>query len=135
MRWVSIQPYGVGLMFDPAALFASIAVGVSGAFGGPYFAGTLNRRQPIAYDDGGSILPGSGGYVSEPVQVQTDACTEAMRRADGYTGTDVRLLLLASGVAMPTTDDTVTTPDATYAVQSVDRDPVTVYYDLRGRVV
>jgi hypothetical protein len=47
----------------------------------------------------------SDGFLpAEAVKVQVDQATQAMRGADGYVEGDVRILMLAHGVAAPDTD-------------------------------
>lgn len=108
-----------------AALMASV-------FGGIYLDATLHR--PTTTDDG--MGGGSSTFADEPVKVQLEAVTEAMRQAEGYTDRDVRILMLASGVPRPNSDCEVTVSGTRYAIQPpVGTDPAQSYWDMRGRPV
>lgn len=121
-----------------ASAFAGIAAGVSSAVGGPYAdALVLSRGQP-EYDEGGDVVPNTGGPSQRGCKVQFTSCTEAMVQADGYTAKDMRLLILAGtlngGVG---TEDRIKVDTGHYAgvwlVQSVDRDSAGIGWELRGR--
>lgn len=106
------------------------AAAFAGIFSGIYLDGTLHRATTIDDGEGG----GSTTYADEAVKAQLEACTEAMRQADGYTDLDVRILVLASGVARPDTDTQITVDGTRYAVQPpVYRDPCGSYWDCRAR--
>lgn len=84
-------------------------------------------RQP-----GGTSIP-----VEQPpvaIKVQVDACTEAMRQQPGYTDTDVRLLILQSGIAgpKPTTDDIVIAQGERRKLFGITEDPARAYWEMRG---
>lgn len=71
----------------------------------------------------------------EACKVQRDACTEAQKREDGYTATDVRLLVLQYGLSGEITADCrVVYRGDTYRVMSVDQDPARSYWDCRARL-
>lgn len=132
-------------------------------FGGLYLPAILHAGtgDPI-YADGGEIV----GYVGggdQPIKVQIDAATDAMRRADGFAEGDVRLIILTTygqpgGVALtphsdetPLSDDSlyqqgsyghvveitsdheVTVQGVKYRLQSVERDPALSHWVARGR--
>lgn len=103
------------------------------AFASTYLPATLHRRQAVTRDAGGSITSG-GGFVDVSCRAQRDSVTEAMRRAPGYTDSDVRVLVLASSFSGTiTTDDEITVAGVRYAIASVGMDPAGAAYDLRGQ--
>lgn len=115
------------------ALLDGIAAVLSSAVAPLYRDGTL-YRQGVAVDDGaGSItLPEP---AEEPIKVQIEACTEAMRRAEGFSDRDVRLIILSPGVPRPTTDDEAAGDGVRYTLASVGTDPAETYWDCRGRPI
>jgi hypothetical protein len=110
---------------DLAATFAA-------ALGPVYLDGTLYRPHEFA-DDGAGGGQAVGFGPGEPVKVQIDAATQAMQRADGFVDTDQRILVLAHGVAMITTDCEISAGGKRYMIESVGTDPAGSYYELRGR--
>lgn len=105
---------------------------MSAVFSGIYLDGTLHR--PTLTDDG--MGGGTSTFADEGVKVQLEAVTEAMRQADGYTDQDVRILMLASGVARPDSDCEVTVGATRYMIQPpVGTDPAQSYWDCRARPV
>lgn len=115
-----------------ALLNGAFAATFAGIFSGFYAEGSLYRANSFADDGmGGGSGPGFG--AGEPVKVQIDAATEAMRGAEGYVDGDVRILMLAHGVASPTTDDELGAGGKRYMIESVATDPCGSYYELRGR--
>jgi hypothetical protein len=109
-----------------AALMASV-------FSSFYLDATLHR--PTLTDDGQG--GGSTTWTDEPVKVQLEAATEAMRQAEGYIDVDIRILMLAHGVDRPDSDCEVSvTGHDRYSIQPpIGRDPAGAYWDLRGRPV
>lgn len=108
---------------DIAALFGS----VMGSF---YLDATLHRWSSVADGQGG----GTSTYADpEAVKAQVDQTSQAQQRGDGYTDTDQRILVLASGVAPISTDDQITVGGIRWAIASISTDPAASYYDLRGR--
>lgn len=99
-----------------------------------YQNGTLWRRPEVSDDGSGSIIVAAPDqWPSEAVSVQIEAATTAMRQAEGYSDRDVRLLILASGIARPSTDDEVSVAGIRYALASVGQDPAQAYWECRGR--
>lgn len=101
-------------------------------FGEIYGDGNL-RRQAMTDDGEGGYTPGS--VMNYPIKVQVDACTERMRESPGYTATDMRLLILQSGVGINeiTTNDEVTTADGRrWQCNEVTSDPARSYWECRG---
>ncbi len=110
-----------------AAIFAA-------AFAPIYMDGTLHRRPEYDADDEGTITRVSKeDWPTEDVKVQLDAATQAMRQAEGYADTDQRILILASGLTAPTTDDEITAGGVRWAIASVSQDPARTYFELRGQ--
>lgn len=113
-------------------LNGGIAAAFAGVFGGVYLDGSLYRAAEFA-DDGKGGGTGGGFAAPEPVKVQIDQATQAMRSADGFVEGDVRILMLAHGVAAPDTDSEIAAGGARYMVETVGTDPAGSYYELRGR--
>jgi hypothetical protein len=112
-------------------LDGGIAAAFAGVFGGVYLDGSLYRRSAFA-DDG----MGGGadqGFTEEPVKVQIDQTTQAMRASEGFVEGDVRILMLAHGVTAPDTDCEAAAGGVRYCIQTVGTDPAGSYYELRGR--
>lgn len=72
---------------------------------------------------------------STSVRVQRDTCTEQQRAADGYTSSDVRFLVLQSGVSVVLDSDSrLVYRGETYRVFTpIDQDPARAYWDARCR--
>lgn len=103
-----------------------------------YDAATLWRPVEAETDAGGSVVDGSGGWTAVPVMAQVEAATAAMRLAQGYAATDVRILVLArrpDGRTVPaiSTDCEITARGRRYQIASVQLDAAGAYYELRGR--
>lgn len=104
----------------------------AGVFSAIYLEGQLYR--PAAWvDDGQGGGSGNGFAPAEAIKVQIDQATDAMRASDGYVDGDVRILVLAHGVAAPDTDCECGAGGKRYMVESVSTDPAGTYYELRGR--
>lgn len=105
------------------------------AFGGLYLPGRIHRYPPPSFDAGGSIVPAAPVLIG--CRLQVDACTEEMRRAEGYADLDVRLLILADGLPEIGTDDRVEVlsgpHSGLWAVMGVSHDPAGAAFDCRGR--
>jgi hypothetical protein len=112
-------------------LDGQLAAAFAGVFGGIYLDGSLYRAR--TFDDDGM----GGGTESDPflpaeaVKVQVDQATQAMR--GGFVEGDVRILMLAHGVAAPDTDCECAAGGVRYMIASVATDPAGSYYELRGR--
>lgn len=113
-------------------LDGGVAAAFSAAFSGFYLDGSLYR--PVTFADDGKGGGSGGGFAApEAVKVQIDAATQAMRSADNYVETDQRISVLASGVAMITTDCEIVAGGARWGIASVAQDPAGSYYELRGQ--
>jgi hypothetical protein len=111
-------------------LDGEIAAISAAAFGPLYLDGTLYRWSTVSDGMGG----GTGGFDSgTAVKVQIDAVTEAMRQSLGFVDGDVRILMLAHGVAAPDTDCEIAAGGTRYMIESVGTDCAGSYYELRGR--
>lgn len=124
-------------MLDLGATFAAKAAAISAQFGGPYHAALIVDYAAPVYDDGGSIVT-AGARQTRACQAQVDAATQAMRAVDGFTEADMRILVLADGLAGSITTDSRVEITAgphvgNWLVASVARDPLGIYWELRGR--
>lgn len=120
-----------------AQAFADIAQAFSSAGLGAFYDARAKWPGTPVYDDGGSIVT-PGTPVVRTCEVQVDAATEAMRAAEGFADGDVRLLILAA--TLDGTMDTAATVEVLvgphkgeWLVASVDRDPMGIYFECRGR--
>jgi hypothetical protein len=113
-------------------LDGGIAAAFAGVFGGIYLDGSLYRLVEAA-DDGMGGGADSGFAPAEAVKVQIDQATQAMRSSEGYVEDDVRILMLAHGVASPDTDCEIAAGGTRYMVETVATDPAGGYFELRGR--
>ncbi len=123
-------------MLDQA--FADIGLAFSQAFGGIFWPAQIITQGEIEYDDGGSIIPGTGEPTKRPCQAQVDAATLAMRQADGFVDTDVRFIVLAATLAGPLgTEARIEVLEGPFAgiwsVSSLERDPVAAGWVGTGR--
>lgn len=113
-----------------AALMASV-------FSGIYLDASLYRVAG-AGDDNGKGGGDDPTLSSEPeaVKVQIEAATDAMREAQGYEATDVRILMLANGVQKPNSDSELEVDGTRYGIRPpIGRDPVGAYWDIHARVI
>lgn len=110
-------------------LDAEIQTLFGSVFGALYLDGTLTRVTLV--DDGfGGLTQNS---ADEPIKVQRDACTEQQRLEQGYSASDVRLLILQSGVDVFDTNCRVTVLGETYQLGPViTQDPARSYFEARG---
>jgi hypothetical protein len=113
-------------------LDGQLAAAFAGVFGGIYLDGQLYRALDFA-DDGKGGGTDAGFAPAEAVKVQLDQATQAMRVTVGYVDGDVRILMLAHGVAAPDTDAEIAAGGARYMIETVGTDPAGSYYELRGR--
>jgi hypothetical protein len=113
-------------------LDGQLAAAFAGVFNAIYLDGNLYRMQSFA-DDGKGGGPDPGFGAAEPVKVQIDQATDAMRADEGFNEGDVRILMLARSVASPDTDAEVAAGGNRYMIESVGIDPAGSYYELRGR--
>ncbi|MFC6487363.1 hypothetical protein [Nitratireductor sp. GCM10026969] len=95
-------------------------------------------RVVMQWQPGGTEIP-----VEQPpvaCKVQVDVCTEAMRQQEGYSDTDVRLLVLQSTVAGAdlTSDDIIVAKDfrtgdwQRWKLYGLTQDPARAYWEMRG---
>ncbi|MEJ7933496.1 hypothetical protein WG907_04390 [Sphingobium sp. AN558] len=123
---------------DMAAAFADIGLAFSAAFGGPFWPAQIITQGELEYDDGGSIIPGTGEPVRRDCMAQVDAVSEAMRLQEGFAEKDRRIIVLAA-----TLEGGVTTADkieilegpfaAIWSIEFVGMDTVAAGRELRGR--
>lgn len=100
-------------------------------FAGLYGSGRLIRVTKVR-GPGGVMLNQYQQPV--PIKVQVDRCDEEMRRQEGYTSSNVKLLVLQSGVSSPapTTDDVIEAKGARWNMFAVGEDPASTYWRGRG---
>lgn len=103
---------------------------MSAVFGGIFLDATLHRATFTDDGSGG----GSTTYTNQSVKAQLEAATQAMREAEGYVDTDMRIIVLAHGVMRPTSDDEITIRGVRYGIANVGTDPAQAYWDLHGRL-
>lgn len=113
-------------------LDGGMAAAFAAVFGGVYLEGQIYRAAEFT-DDGKGGGTGAGFGPAEPVKVQVDQASYAMQGADGYVDGDVRILMLAHGVAAPDTDAEIAAGGVRYMIESVGTDSCGSYYELRGR--
>lgn len=111
-----------------AALMASV-------FSSVYLPASLFRPTDSTDDGmGGGADPTPA--PAEAVKVQIEAATDAMREAEGYESTDVRILMLAHGVDKPNSDCQLEVEAIRYGIRTpVGRDPAGSYWDIHARVI
>ena len=120
-----------------AQMFAQRAVAVSNAYGGPYYDALIIDKGTAIYDTGGSIVtPGTSS--TRPCQAQVDTVTQDMRREEGFTDGDVRILILADRLAgavnLDNTIRILAGPHmGLWQIQTISIDAFGIYYELRGR--
>lgn len=123
-----------------AESMAGIALKVSAALGGPYHDAHIITQAGTSYDDGGSLST-TGEPTYRTCSAQVDAATDAMRREDGFTEEDRRILVLAGAL-----DGTISPDDeiellagpytgSVWSVQSIGRESCAIYHELRARPV
>lgn len=120
-----------------AAAFAGIAERMSAAMGGPYHTSVVHSETAPVFDDGGSIVT-PGTPIARDCLCQVDVATQAMRQADGFVDTDVRLLVLTTSLEGPLlvgqrVEVTAGPGAGTYSVLSAVRDPLGVAWDCRAK--
>lgn len=106
-------------------------------FGDIYGDGELIRVSMVRQPNG-SVVPTKGDPIS--IKVQVDACTETMRQQAGYSDTDVRLIVLQSGITGGdiNTDDVIRAKDRNGVLRNwkvaagVGQDPARAYWEIRG---
>jgi hypothetical protein len=116
------------------AIFADLATGFSETFGGPYHEAQVVRQSAPTYDSGGSIVT-PGATLREDCRAQGDAATEAMRAAEGFLATDIRLLVIgATALDTSAKVELLAGPHiGTWALLSVQRDPAGVGFECGAR--
>lgn len=113
-------------------LDGQIAAAFAGVFSGVYLDGQLYRAREFQ-DDGQGGGADNGFGTAEAVKVQIDQATQGMRGAEGFNEGDVRILMLAHGVAAPDTDAEIAAGGDRYMIETVATDSCGSYYELRGR--
>lgn len=105
-------------------------------FGGIYLPGVLTRLTLMSDGEGGGTM----AYDNQLCRVQIDQCTQRQQAEDDYSVTDMRLLVLQSGVTGgPLTNQCmVLVSEGPYAgvewsIASVVTDPASSYWECRGQ--
>lgn len=124
-------------MLNMAAVFAQQALAISQAYGGPYYDALVMGKGDAIYDDGGSIVT-AGTATERACQAQVDDATQDMRREEGFTDGDVRIIILSDTLAGSIgLDDSVKILGGPHMgewlVQTISRDAFGIYFELRGR--
>lgn len=119
--------------------FADLATGFSGMVGVPYYDATATWPGTPTYDDGGSITA-AGTPIVKACSVQFDYATQAMRQAEGFLETDMRLLVLAASLSASLNTKAQIAVAAgpfagTWELLSVTSDPAGIGWECRGRRV
>lgn len=118
-----------------ATTFHDIALAISSAVDGPFHSATLTWPGEVEYDSGGSII-GVSDPITVPCSAAVDRATEAMRQAEGFNETDVRLIIIGTDTldAEPTlTMNAGPWSGETFSLRSVERDPLSLTWNCRGR--
>ena len=118
-------------------VFSDLAVGFAEQFGAPFFAAEAVWPGTPVKDDGGSITS-AGTPIRRDCRAQFDAATQAMRLAEGFLETDVRILVLAATLdgTLDTKAKIVVATGAnagTWTLLSCQRDPAGIGYECRAR--
>jgi hypothetical protein len=118
-------------------VFSDLAVGFAEQFGAPFVAAEAVWPGTPTKDAGGSIIS-PGVPIRLGCKAQFDAATQAMRLAEGFLETDVRILVLAATLAGAL--DTAARIEVatgqyagTWTLLSCQRDPAGIGYECRGR--
>lgn len=100
-------------------------------FGELYLDGVLHKV--VLADDGAGSLTET--VTEYPIKGQVDAADEVMRRTEGYTANDCRLIVLQAGVPVEvTTDDRITLGGRLWDVHGpVRRDPAESQWIIHGQ--
>ena len=104
------------------------------AFGALYLSATLHRSgtEPIYNSEG--VITGYSGGADISCRAQVDACTYAMRQADGYSEGDVSIIVLADGLGVSmSTDMQITVRGQRWMIASADLDAAASHWICRGR--
>lgn len=101
------------------------------AFSGIYGTGRLIRVEKVR-GPGGVMI--NRYHPPETIKVQVDRCDEAMRKQSGFTDSDVKLLVLQSGVSSPapTTDDVIEAKGVRWNMYATGEDPASTHWRGRG---
>lgn len=113
-------------------LDGELAGAFAAVFGAVYLDGMLYRSNETA-DDGKGGGSDSGFDNGTAVKVQIDAASYAMRQAEGFVEGDMRILMLAHGVAAPDTDCELAAGGTRWQIETVAIDTAGSYFELRGR--
>lgn len=118
-----------------AQAFANMACAVAAPF---VDAVAVWPGDPVT-DNGGSIIE-PGTPAEHDCKAQFDAPTQAMRAAEGFKQTDVRILVLSASIAVPLDTEArivvASGPNAgTWSLLSCQRDAAGIGFECAGRRV
>lgn len=120
-------------------VFHDLAVGFATTFGAPYEDATAVWPGTPVRDAGGSITS-PGVPVSLACKVQFDAPTQAMRAAEGFFESDVRILVLSASMTAPLDSRARITVAAgrnagTWELLTCTGDAAGIGFECRGRKI
>lgn len=101
------------------------------AFGSLYLPATL-IRVTLTEDGMGGYLPPVTESI--PARGQLDNADKTMRETPGFVETDMKIILLQSGLAVtPTTDDEIIIRGITWQIFRIRRDPADSQWVIHGK--
>lgn len=101
------------------------------AFGAVYLPGYLLRTTLTDDGEGGYAV----SHAVHSIKGQVDQASERMRRADGYTDGDMRVIVLQSGVTVePNTDDLTVLGGKVWVLSGIQADPAITHWEMTGRL-
>lgn len=114
-------------------VFAGIAVAFGSMVGAPYVEATAIWPGTPEEDDGGSIVDPSP-LIKKPCLVQFDTPTQAMRQAEGFLESDMRLLVLTASLdGALDTSVRIVADNGTWQLLTCQGDPAGIGYECRAR--
>lgn len=99
-----------------------------GAFEPLYPSGVLVRLVETVQPNGDIVST----ETQQPIKVQRDAATEAMRQSAGYTDSDVRLIVLEFGGEISTDDEITDGGGVRWKIASATRAADNSHWECRG---
>lgn len=115
-------------------LDGGISAVFSSALSGLYLDGTLHAGTGAPIYDNNSEITGYTGGDDVACKAQVDVATEAMRRLEGFTEGDARIIVLAQGIGTITSDHRITVRGELWLILSADLDAAASHWTLRARL-
>lgn len=118
--------------------FSRMALKIGQAVGAPFHDGLAKWPGVPVKDQGGSIIE-AGETEEHSCKVQIDSTTELMRSDGNYRDGDVRMIILADGLARQLDGDAQIKvlsgvyADTEWMISSIERDPAGIGYICKGR--